>query len=107
MLGTTTPLVNGRVQVESSSVDFSTRVTEETISTVDFSNERETHSTAYACGINTENPFTYMATLSRKWDESKHNASHVQGKIKVSSFSSYFSHKKIKIKNLKINTCFF
>ncbi|KAL7607459.1 hypothetical protein Lser_V15G17446 [Lactuca serriola] len=80
--GTTTPLVNGRVQVESSSVDFSTRVTEETISTVDFSNERETHSTAYACGINTENPFTYMATLSRKWDESKHNASHVQGKIK-------------------------
>ncbi|CAI9280581.1 unnamed protein product [Lactuca saligna] len=56
---------------------------------VDFSNEREaqeiereTHSPTYACGINTENPFTYMATLSRKWDESKHNASHVQGKIK-------------------------
>ncbi|KAI3766032.1 hypothetical protein L2E82_16080 [Cichorium intybus] len=98
--GTTPPSVNTRVPSNSSvpvataqscvnmhntNASFSVPILNQTVQrvTVDFLNERDSHMPAVQENrFPHECPFTYMATLSVKWDESKHKASHVQGKIK-------------------------
>ncbi|KAL4584745.1 hypothetical protein LXL04_009354 [Taraxacum kok-saghyz] len=83
--GPTPPSVNRRV----SSISSVPMHTDHVESDVDFSKVRDAHMASIqenispaAYGRNNESPFTYMASLSVKWAESKDNASHVQCKIK-------------------------